>query len=129
MKLKITWVKYALPKSTLIAVIFKQNDLFQKKKKTSDDENLHQVLRENIAIREERERKQKSDSRLLMLSLLEDFKNIPKHRKLCTKMELIEVIQRAQMPSVKSLSEFGLFRQHYACSGFSLDSLYRVVTQ
>ncbi|KAL1488181.1 hypothetical protein ABEB36_015139 [Hypothenemus hampei] len=47
-------------------------------------------------LREERERKQESDSdRLFMLSLLEDFKNIPKHRKLSTRMELIDVIKRA----------------------------------
>ncbi|CAG5023386.1 unnamed protein product [Parnassius apollo] len=70
-----------------------------KNKKTCDDENLVQVLKESIAIREERERKQESDSdRLFMLSLLEDFKNIPKHRKLSTRMELIDVIKRAQMP-------------------------------
>lgn len=69
-------------------------------KKTSDNDNLAQVLRESIAIRDERERKQESDSdRLFMLSLLDDFKNILKHRKLSTKMELIDVIKRAQMPS------------------------------
>lgn len=42
-----------------------------KKKKTSDDDNLVQVLRESIVMREERERQQESDSdRLFMLSLL-----------------------------------------------------------
>ncbi|CAG5005812.1 unnamed protein product [Parnassius apollo] len=84
-----------------------------KKKKTCDDENLVQVLKESIAIREERERKQESDSdRLFMLSLLEDFKNIPKHRKLSTRMELIDVIKRAQMPFMETYnSEFGVFRQ------------------
>lgn len=83
-----------------------------KKKKTSDDDNLVQVLRESIVMREERERQQESDSvRLFMLSLLNDFKNIPKHRKLSTKMELIEVIKRAQMETHDS--EFSPFRQRY----------------
>lgn len=83
-----------------------------KKKKSSDDENLVQVLRESIAMREERERQQESDSdRLFMLSLLDDFKNIPRYRKLSTKMELIEVIKRAQMDTQDS--EFGPFRQRY----------------
>lgn len=69
-----------------------------KKKKTSDDDNLVQVLRESIVMREERERQQESDSdRLFILSLLDDFKYIPRHRKLSTKIELIEVIKRAQM--------------------------------
>lgn len=66
-----------------------------KKKKTSDDDNLVQVLRESIVMREERERQQESDSdRLFILSLLDDFKCIPRHRKLSTKMELIEVIKK-----------------------------------
>lgn len=85
------------------------------KKKKTDDDTLVQVLKESIAIREEREKRPESDSdRLFMLSLLEDFKNIPKHRKLSTKMELIDVIKRAQMPSMETHdSEFGLFRQRY----------------
>lgn len=84
-----------------------------KKKKTSDDDNLVQVLRESIVMREEREREQESDSdRLFMLSLLDDFfKNIPRHRKLSTKMELIEVIKRALMETHDS--EFSPFRQRY----------------
>lgn len=83
-----------------------------KKKKTSDDDNLVQVLRESIVMREERERQQESDSdRLFILSLLDDFKNIPRHRKLSTKMELIEVIKRAQMQTHDS--EFSPFRQRY----------------
>ncbi|GBP44038.1 hypothetical protein EVAR_85192_1 [Eumeta japonica] len=83
-----------------------------KKKKTSDDDNLVQVLRESIVMREERERQQESDSdRLFILSLLDDFKNIPRHRKLSTKMELIEVIKRAQMETHDS--EFSPFRQRY----------------
>lgn len=83
-----------------------------KKKKTSDDDNLVQVLRESIVMREERERQQESDSdRLFMLSLLNDFKNIPRHRKLSTKMKLIEVMKRAQMETHDS--EFSPFRQRY----------------
>lgn len=65
-----------------------------KKKKTTDDDNLVKVLRESIVMREERERQKESDSdRLILLSLLNDFKNIPRHRKLSTKMELIVVIK------------------------------------
>lgn len=83
-----------------------------KKKKRSDDDNLVQVLRESIVMREERERQQESDSdRLFMLSLLNDFKNIPRHRKLSTKMELIEVIKRAQIETHDS--EFSPFHQRY----------------
>lgn len=83
-----------------------------KKKKTSDDDNLVQVLRESIVMREERERQQESDSdRLFILSLLDDFKCIPRHRKLSTKMELIEVIKRAQMETHDS--ESSPFRQRY----------------
>ncbi|CAG4936826.1 unnamed protein product [Parnassius apollo] len=103
-----------------------------KKKKTCDDENLVQVLKESIAIREERERKQVSDSdRLFMVSLLEDFKNIPKHRKLSTRMELIDLIKRAQMPFMETYnSEFGVFRQGHVDyePGTSTARLFRLET-
>lgn len=81
-------------------------------KKTTDDDNLVKVLRESIAMREERERQKESDSdRLILLSLLNDFKNIPRHLKLSTQMEFIVVIKRAQMETHDS--EFSPFRQRY----------------
>lgn len=68
-----------------------------KKKKKSDDDSLIEVLKESIALRENREMKKECDAdRLFMLSLLEDFKKIPDDRRLSTKMELLDVIKRAQ---------------------------------
>jgi len=68
-----------------------------KKKKKSDDDSLIEVLKESISLRENRERKQECDSdRLFMLSLLDDFRKIPEDRRLSTKMELMDVIKRAQ---------------------------------
>jgi hypothetical protein len=79
----------------------------KKRKQTEDDEsaNLVDILKQSIAMREERESKQDSDSdRLFMLSLLEDFKKIPKHRRLGTKMEIINVIKRAQTCPIDTIN-------------------------
>ncbi|KAL4111820.1 hypothetical protein QTP88_015705 [Uroleucon formosanum] len=71
--------------------------LIAKNKKKSDDDSLIEVLKESISLRENRERKQECDSdRLFMLSLLDDFRKIPEDRRLPTKMELLDVIKRAQ---------------------------------
>lgn len=83
--------------------------------KTSDDENLDQVLKDSMTAREERERNLGSDSdQLFLLSLLGDFKNKPKQRRLSRRMELIEVIKTAQMLFIETHTEFGMFRQGYA---------------
>ncbi|KAF5275626.1 hypothetical protein FQA39_LY06738 [Lamprigera yunnana] len=48
--------------------------LVSKKKNKTEEESVVEILKDNIAVREERERQQKSDSdRFFMLSLLEDF--------------------------------------------------------
>ncbi|CAH2268486.1 jg16915 [Pararge aegeria aegeria] len=71
------------------------------KKKTSDDDNLVQVLEESIVMREERERHQEPDSdRLFMHSLLNDFENIPRHRKLSTKMERNNILVQLDSKSI-----------------------------
>lgn len=50
-----------------------------------------------------------------MLLLLQDFRKIPEHRRLTTKMELIDVIKKAQIVSTQTQhSEFGPFRQGYS---------------
>lgn len=69
-----------------------------KKKKKTDDDSLVEVLTQSTTIREDRDKKHESNSdRLFMLSLLEDFRRIPDHRRLSTKIELMNVIKRAQM--------------------------------
>lgn len=69
-----------------------------KKKKKTDDDSLIELLKQSISIREERAKLEKSNSdRLFTLSLLEDFKKIPKHRRFSTKIELMNVIKKAQM--------------------------------
>lgn len=80
-----------------------------KKKKKSDDDSLIEVLKESISLRKNREMKQESDAdRLFMLSLLEDFRKIPEDRRLSTKMELLDVIKRAQTlrPEINNQSYF-----------------------
>lgn len=66
-------------------------------KKKSDDDSLIEVLKKSILLRENHDMKQEFDAdRLFMLSLLDDFRKIPEHRKLSTKMELLDIIKRAQ---------------------------------
>lgn len=105
-------MKHALPETNANSGSTQSERPVSKKKKTTDDDNLVQVLRESFVMKAKRERQKESDSeRLFLLSLLNDFKNIPRHRKLSTKMELIEVIKRAQMETHDS--EFSPFRQRY----------------
>lgn len=69
----------------------------KKKKKSDDDSSLIEVFKEGISLRENREMKQESDAdRLFMLFILKDFRKIPVDRRLFTKMELLDVIKRAQ---------------------------------
>ncbi|XP_049782598.1 uncharacterized protein LOC126184267 [Schistocerca cancellata] len=59
------------------------NRKYNVKKQKSNDDGLIDVLQQSIALREERERNQESDSdRLFLISLLEDMKKIPEQRKL-----------------------------------------------
>ncbi|VVC36904.1 BESS motif,MADF domain [Cinara cedri] len=71
--------------------------LVVQKKKKKDNENLVEVPKESIPAREDYERNRESDSdRLFLLSLLDDFKKIPDHHRLSTKIELMNVIKKAQ---------------------------------
>lgn len=73
-----------------------------KKKKKSDNNSLIEVLKQSISIEENSKRNQECDSDgLFMISLLKDFKMIPKHRRLSTKIELMNVIKRNQMLSLE----------------------------
>ncbi|XP_049771163.1 uncharacterized protein LOC126136425 [Schistocerca cancellata] len=89
-------MKLTLLKVTMGDVAFKV--LLPRKKQKSNDDRLIDVLQQSIPLREERERNQESDSDgLFLLSLLEDMKEIPEQRKLTTKLEITDVIKRAQM--------------------------------
>lgn len=71
-----------------------------KKKKEDNNfekEDLVLVLKESINSRSQRESAlEDDDDRLFMLSLVKDFKKIPESAKLKTKMEMINLIHRAQ---------------------------------
>lgn len=71
-----------------------------KKKKEDNNfekEDLVSVLKESINSRIQRESVLEDDNdRLFMLSLVKDFKKIPESAKLTTKMEIINLIHRAQ---------------------------------
>lgn len=70
-------------------------------KKKKEDNNLEKedlvsVLKESINSRTQRESFLEDEDRLFMLSLVKDFKKIPESAKLTTKMEIINLIHRAQ---------------------------------
>lgn len=71
-----------------------------KKKKVESNierEDLVSILKESINSRNERESRYENDSdRMFLLSLLHDFKTIPESAKMSTKVEIINLIQRAQ---------------------------------
>lgn len=73
-----------------------------KKKKKSDDNNSIEVLKQSISTEEDRNRNQECDSdKLFLVSLLNDLKMIPEHRRLSTKIELMNLIKRDQMLSLE----------------------------
>lgn len=76
-----------------------RSPITKKKIQTEEEErgNLVNILKQSVTMREERERIQESDSdRLFLLALLPDLKKIPEYRKLSTKMELINIINKNQ---------------------------------
>lgn len=73
-----------------------------KKKKKNDNKSLIEVLNQSISTEEDRNRNQECDSDgLFMISLLKDLKMIPEHRRLSTKIELMNVIKRDLMLSLE----------------------------
>lgn len=71
-----------------------------KKKKVESNierEDLVSILKESINSRNERELRYENDSdRMFLLSLLNDFKKIPESAKMSAKIEIFNVIHRAQ---------------------------------
>lgn len=78
-----------------------------KKRKATDEigKQLVNVLKESVEERRQRDKESLEDQdRLFLMSLVKDFKNIPQHRKLSAKRQILLVIEQHQSGDFNNMS-------------------------
>lgn len=80
-----------------------------KKRKAQDDigKQLVNVLKESVNDRRQHEKETLNDEdRLFFISLVKDFKNIPQHKKLSAKRQILLVIEQHQSGGSNNMGHF-----------------------